>query len=172
MKWTIIVILVFAVSILSCTPAPKPEPAQEQAETPSFDEAMDSPGAYNGEWLTDFGKANEIAKELNRPILVNFTGSDWCGWCIKLSNEVFTKEAFQQYANDSLVLLKLDFPRKIPQTPEVKAANEKLARDFGVEGFPTIVLLDTKGKEINRTGYQPGGAEAYVKHLKELLAAK
>lgn len=172
MKWTIIVILVFAVSILSCTPAPKPEPAQEQAETPSFDEAMDSPKAYNGEWLTDFGKAKEIAKELNRPILVNFTGSDWCGWCIKLSNEVFTKEAFQQYANDSLVLLKLDFPRKIPQTPEVKAANEKLARDFGVEGFPTIVLLDTKGKEINRTGYQPGGAEAYVKHLKELLAAK
>ncbi|HPM04537.1 MAG TPA: thioredoxin family protein [Candidatus Cloacimonas sp.] len=172
MKWTIIIILVFAVSFLGCTPAPKPEPTQEQAPTPSFDEAMDSPKAYNGEWLTDFSKAQELAKELNRPILVNFTGSDWCSWCIKLTKEVFSKEAFVSYATDSLVLLKLDFPRKIPQTPEVKAANEKLAKDFGVQGFPTIVLLDTNGKEINRTGYQPGGAEAYVKHLQDLLAGK
>jgi protein disulfide-isomerase len=171
MKWILILVLVTSVAILGCTPAEKstPEPVNESAPDPSFDDAMGT-SVDTSVWLTDYNKALEQAKSMKRPVLVNFTGSDWCGWCIKLSNEVFTKDEFIAYAKSDLLLLKLDFPRGIPQTPEVKAANDKLAKQYGITGFPTIVLISPEGKEIARTGYQPGGAAAYVKHLQGLLA--
>jgi len=172
MKWIIILALMLSVAVLGCTPTQKPEPANEQVEAVTFDEAMDNPQVGTGEWLTDYDQALAVAKEQKRPVLINFTGSDWCSWCMKLSKEVFTQDAFINYAKGNLVLLKLDFPRSLPQTPEEKAANEKKAREYGVNGFPTIVLVDANGKELNRTGYQPGGAEAYVKHLQDLLNKK
>lgn len=119
-------------------------------------------------WLTDFDKAKAEAKEKNRPILVDFTGSDWCGWCIKLNKEVFSKEAFKNYAKDNLVLLELDFPRKKKLSDELKKQNEKLSKKYKVKGFPTILLLDAEGKVLARTGYQKGGPDAYVTHLKSL----
>ena len=171
MKWTILLLLISMITMLGCNPQPAPDkeqsPAPESQEAVDFDEAM---SAYEpGTWLTDYEEALRVAKEINKPILVNFTGSDWCSWCMKLSGEVFTKDAFIDYAKSSLVLLKLDFPRKKAQSAEEKAANEKLMNEYGVQGFPTIVLLSAEGKELNRTGYQPGGAAAYVKHLQELL---
>lgn len=120
-------------------------------------------------WLEDFAKAKAAAVEKKVPILMNFTGSDWCGWCIKLEKEVFSQKAFQDYAAKNLVLVKIDFPREIEQTAEVKAQNKKLSDEFKVRGFPTIYLVDTDGKIIGKTGYKPGGAEKYVEHLKELL---
>ncbi|MBP7310054.1 MAG: thioredoxin family protein [Candidatus Cloacimonetes bacterium] len=172
MKSILMIVLIFGVSILGCTPSEKPvaESTPVPAEEVSFDEAMST--YETGTWITDYNNALAIAKEMNRPVLVNFTGSDWCSWCIKLNKEVFSLDAFQKYAKENLVLLKLDFPRSLPQTPEMKAANEKLRDQYGVQGYPTILLVDSEGTEINRTGYQPGGAEAYVKHLQSLLAAK
>ncbi|PID28110.1 MAG: hypothetical protein CSB55_06255 [Candidatus Cloacimonadota bacterium] len=120
-------------------------------------------------WLTDMDEAAKISKETQKPILIDFTGSDWCGWCIKLDQEVFEKEAFKKYAKDNLVLVKLDFPSKIKQSEETKKHNEKWLEKYGVRGFPTILLVDHEFKVINQTGYQRGGAEAYVKHLRELL---
>ena len=120
-------------------------------------------------WLEDFAKAKAAAVEKKVPMLMNFTGSDWCGWCIKLEKEVFSQKAFQDYAAKNLVLVKIDFPREIEQTAEVKAQNKKLSDEFKVRGFPTIYLVDTDGKIIGKTGYKPGGAEKYVEHLKELL---
>lgn len=172
MKWILILVLALSFAVLGCTPNPQPDTETEQAtaEDVTFDDAMaETP---TGEWLTDYDTAMAQAKELKRPVLINFTGSDWCGWCIKLANEVFDKDAFMKYAKDNLVLLKLDFPRKLPQTAEVKAFNNQKASEFKVTGFPTILLVDATGKEINRTGYQPGGPDAYVKHLQELLAPK
>lgn len=172
MKSILMIALILGVSVLGCTPSEKPasEANPVPAEEVSFDEAMSS--YEEGTWLTDYNQALGYAKEMNRPVLINFTGSDWCSWCIKLNKEVFSLEAFDKYAKEYLVLLKLDFPRSIPQTPETKAANEKLMNQYGVQGFPTIVLVDSEGKELNRTGYQPGGVDAYVKHLQSLLAAK
>lgn len=121
-------------------------------------------------WLTDFEQAKKTAVAKKVPILVNFTGSDWCGWCMRLDKEVFSREAFKSYSKESLVLLKIDFPRKIKLPDGTVAANGKLADQFGIQGFPTIVLLDAEGKEITRTSYRQGGAEAYVDHLKALLA--
>jgi protein disulfide-isomerase len=121
------------------------------------------------EWVTDYEKAKAEAAERNVPILVNFSGSDWCGWCIKLEREVFSKPAFAQYAQENLVMLLLDFPRRKPQEDDVKARNRKLMEQFSVQGFPTILVVDATGKELARTGYQRGGADAYVEHIKSLL---
>jgi len=119
-------------------------------------------------WGTDFEKAKASAAEKGLPILIDFTGSDWCGWCIRLDKEVFSKAEFQGYASANLVLLKIDFPRK--KLPAAEAAsNQELAKTYGIQGYPTIVLADAEGKELARTGYRPGGPDAYVAHLKELL---
>jgi len=119
-------------------------------------------------WMTDLGQAKIQAAEKGIPILIDFTGSDWCGWCIRLDKEVFSKAEFQDYAKVSLVLLKIDFPRK--KLPEAEAAaNQALAKKYGIQGYPTIVLADAEGKELARTGYRPGGPQAYVEHLKGLL---
>ncbi|PKN71366.1 MAG: thioredoxin [Candidatus Cloacimonetes bacterium HGW-Cloacimonetes-3] len=173
MKWILILILVSSVALLGCSPNNKNEqdPEQKTAEGVSFDDAMGS-DFDTSKWITNYDESLKLAKSLNRPVLVNFTGSDWCSWCIKLSKEVFTEEVFLKYAKENLVLLKLDFPKSIAQTPEEKAANDKLSKQFKITGFPTIILLSPEGTELARTGYQPGGANAYVAHLKSLLAAK
>lgn len=120
-------------------------------------------------WLTSLDEAKAQAAARKVPILVDFSGSDWCGWCIRLEKEVFSKAAFKDYAKDNLVLLLVDFPRRSDQSDEVKRANQALAERFRVEGFPTILLLDAEGKELARTGYQEGGADGYIAHLKSLL---
>jgi protein disulfide-isomerase len=120
-------------------------------------------------WLENLEEAQLLSEQTDKPIFVNFTGSDWCGWCIKLHDEVFSQKEFIDYASENLILLKLDFPRNIPQTDEIKAYNRDLAIKYEVQGFPTILLLDKNADEINRTGFQYGGAEKYVAHIKELL---
>lgn len=123
-------------------------------------------------WLDNYDQAIKISKEKKIPILINFTGSDWCGWCIKLDKEVFSKKDFASYATKNLVMLKLDFPKNIKQSEEMKKANRALADKFKIEGFPTIVLINSDGKEINRTGYQEGGEKKYIEHLNSLLKKK
>ncbi len=122
-------------------------------------------------WFTDFEAAKAKAKAEQKPLLLDFTGSDWCGWCIKLDKEVFSQDAFKAYAEESLVLVEIDFPRKNDQTDETKAQNNALKDKYKIRGFPTIVILSPEGELIEKTGYQPGGAEAYVSHIKEILAS-
>lgn len=120
--------------------------------------------------MHDFEAAKAKAVKEGKPIFINFTGTDWCGWCIKLEKEVFSKKAFQDYAKEHLVLVEVDFPKKKEQTAEVKAQNAKLDKEYGVEGYPTLYLLDAQGKKLTEDiGYREGGPEAYVEHLKSLL---
>lgn len=119
-------------------------------------------------WLSDFRKAQAEAKASHKLLLLNFTGSDWCIWCKKLHAEVFTQPEFQSYAKDHLVLMTVDFPRGNPLTPEVKKQNVDLAVKYGIEGFPTIVVLNDEGKQVGALGYQPGGASAFVTELQKL----
>ena len=120
-------------------------------------------------WMTDFNAALAKAKAEKKPLLVDFTGSDWCGWCIKLDKEVFSKDAFKTFANTELVLVEIDFPNRKKQSKALKAQNKELAKKYGIRGFPTILLLSPEGEVIGKTGYQAGGPEAYIAHLKEML---
>ena len=120
-------------------------------------------------WNGNLEKAIEQAKKENKTILVNFTGSDWCIWCKRLSAEVFQQKEFEEYAKKSLVLVMLDFPKDIEQTQETKEYNNMLAQKYGIQGFPTILLINSEGKLVAQTGYQPGGAAKYVEHIKSYL---
>lgn len=120
-------------------------------------------------WLDNFEKAKIQAAKQQVPILVNFSGSDWCGWCKRLDKEVFSEEAFKKYAKENLVLFVADFPRYKSLPDEISKQNKYLANEYGIQGFPTILLVDQDGKLIARTGYRPGGPKDYIQHLKGLI---
>ena len=123
------------------------------------------------EWLTDYEQARENAREVNRPILANFSGSDWCGWCIRLDREVFSHTEFKQYAREHLILFNADLPSGTELPATLTRQNQGLVRRFGVMGFPTVLLLEHDGTVIAQTGYRPGGAADYVEHLAESIGA-
>ncbi len=125
----------------------------------------------NATWITSFTRAKAIAREHNKLILADFTGSDWCGWCIKLDEEVFEKKAFKDWARNRVVLLKVDFPRKTRQDPAEKAANKDLAKQYHITGYPTILILDAKGEKLRKWGYAEGGVQKWVEGLTTALPA-
>ncbi len=121
-------------------------------------------------WMTDFEAAKTKAKEEKKLLFVNFTGSDWCGWCIKLHNEVFDKEAFKSAAPKQFVLVELDFPHEKKLPDELKAQNDKLAKKYKIHGYPSVLLLDPDGKLVAAlVGFRAGGPEKYVENLSKLL---
>jgi len=123
--------------------------------------------AADAGWQTDYKTALEQAAKENKYVLLNFTGSDWCGWCIKLSKDTFSKPAFQEYADKNLVLVEVDFPNNKMQSDLLIKQNQELQQKYGVEGFPTLVLLDPKGKEVARNvGYLQGGPEGFINWVK------
>jgi len=120
-------------------------------------------------WLNDYKKAQQQAKSTNKVLLLNFTGSDWCGWCIKFDREVLSKPQFKDYARDNLVLVELDFPRAKAQSAEVRKQNRELAQQYEVVGFPTIIVTNSDGQKLwEFDGYFPGGPEAFVEQLQKL----
>ncbi len=124
-------------------------------------------------WLTDFEEAKTKAKTENRPILMSFSGSDWCGNCIRLDKILFQSPAFREFAKANLVLLKLDFPakKKNKLSTEQTEHNEKLAEKYNKKGvFPTTLLLDADGVVKDKMSYPLDTADDYVKSLKALMA--
>jgi thioredoxin-related protein len=119
-------------------------------------------------WQTDLKNAQEQAKSGKKLLLVDFTGSDWCGWCIKLHKEVFSKPEFQEYANKNLVLLEIDFPRAKAQADAIKKQNEQLATKYQIQGFPTIIVLNGEGQKVGELGYMEGGPSAFIAELEKL----
>lgn len=120
-------------------------------------------------WETDFAKASEQAAKSGLYMLLDFSGSDWCGWCMKLEKEVFSQKDFKTWAEKNLVCVLVDFPQQKSQSHEVKAQNEKLAEKYGVSGFPTVIILSPKGDLVARTGYREGGVKKYVAHLSKII---
>jgi len=121
-------------------------------------------------WLDDFDQALAKAKDEKKPVLLEFTGSDWCPPCIALSKNVFSKKEFMDSASQKFVLVKLDFPRGNKVLSE---KNEPFAQKFKIDGFPTVVLLDSEGKEFTRFyGGEHPTVEKFLKHLDEALEKK
>jgi thioredoxin-related protein len=123
-------------------------------------------------WMTDMDKAMKLSAKTGKPILADFSGSDWCGWCVKLDREVFSQKTFKDFAKKNLILVLLDFPRSKPMTAKLKKQNAALAAKYGIRGYPTVLLLDSKGKVIVKTGYRSGGPQKYIKFLKSKIPAK
>lgn len=119
-------------------------------------------------WDDDYEKALAKAKAEKKMVLLDFTGSDWCGWCIKLDKEVFSKKQFKDYAKENLVLVEVDFPQGKRQTKKVKEQNAKLQQEHGVRGYPTIIVLNSEGQKVGQLGYMEGGPEPFLAKLNEL----
>ncbi len=130
-------------------------------------------------WETDMSKAVERAEKENKVIMLFFTGSDWCGWCIRLQNEVFKQADFKSWAQEKVVLVELDFPRNTPQSEDIKNQNVTLSQMFEVKGYPTVwfVKPSKAGEKINlekigSTGYVAGGPGAWLLGANQILGVK
>jgi thiol:disulfide interchange protein len=130
--------------------------------------AVSAPALPPGQWTTDYEKALVAAKAENRHVLLFFTGSDWCGWCQRLDSEILSTADFREFASKRLILVKLDFPRNSPQAAGLQAQNDRLAKIHSIQGFPTMVFLNSAGKRVAEFGYEEGGPAPFLKKLKKL----
>ena len=131
-------------------------------------------------WETDINKAISASNKTKKPMLLFFTGSDWCGWCIRLQKEVLKTPEFAEWATKNVVLVELDYPRRTPQTPELQAQNAQLQQFFGIRGYPTVWFangtVDKEGKtaftQLGSTGYVAGGPTAWLGVANGILQKK
>lgn len=131
-------------------------------------------GAELGVWTMDAAAAYDLAKEQGKPVFMNFTGSDWCGWCKLMDGKVFSTEAWQAYAKENLVLLWIDFPKDKTLVPEeIAPQNEALSKQYGIQGFPTYVVLGPDGTELGRLGADRNATpEKFIESLNEVLVVQ
>ena len=139
----------------------KEEPPVKTADTSASDSAK--PG-----WLTSYEQAQKEAQTGNKLLLMDFTGSDWCGWCIMLDREVFSKPEFKEYARTDLVLLELDFPRRKKMPAETVKQNQQLAMQYQIMAFPTVVVLNGSGQVVGALGYVKGGPSVFIAELEKI----
>jgi protein disulfide-isomerase len=121
--------------------------------------------ALGGDWQTDYNSALEKAKAENKRVLLDFTGSDWCGPCIQLNKEVLSRPEFLTYADKHLILVEIDYPQRKRQSPELVKQNRELGRQYGIDekGYPTVILLDPAGKVVAEfTGYSGENAAEFI----------
>lgn len=128
-------------------------------------------------WQTDMKKAMEISKKSKKPLFLFFTGSDWCGWCMRLQKEVFKTPEFEKWAKKNVILVELDYPRQTPQKPEIQKQNMELQQSFAIQGYPTVWFVNASKKDgkinlekIGSTGYVAGGPTAWLAAADQILA--
>ncbi len=123
-------------------------------------------------WYTDMEEAKKVAEKEDKDLFLDFTGSDWCQYCMALESQVFSKPEFKKEGPINFVLVKIDFP-KYKELPEgEREKNERLAMKYEVEGYPTIILADAKGRAYGKTGYSGGGADYFVNHIQQFVLVK
>ncbi len=122
-------------------------------------------------WYSDYDKAEKVAREDHKPMFLFFTGSDWCGYCMKLKKEVLDTSAFNKAVGNKYVFVDIDFPMHKNQSAALKKKNQKLANKYGITGYPTVILLDDHQKKVAEMGYEPGGPAGYIKKLDKLLGS-
>jgi thioredoxin-related protein len=138
------------------------------SESSTAEETTKASASAKTGWLTNYAEAQQEAKSQNKLLLMDFTGSDWCGYCILLNKEIFSKPEFKEYASKNLILFEADFPRRKELPAEMVEQNQRLAMKYQIQGFPTIVVLNSSGKELAQLGYMRGGPEAFIAELEKL----
>ncbi len=139
--------------------------------------SITSQAQENQTWHTDINKAIAISKKENKPLFLFFTGSDWCGWCIRLQKEVFKTPEFSAWAKDNVVLVDLDFPRRTPQDPAIQKQNAELQEIFAVQGYPTVWFVKPtlkNGKnnleQLGSSGYLAGGPSTWIDNANSIVS--
>lgn len=125
--------------------------------------------AASADWLTDHDAAFKRARQDGRHVLMLFTGSDWCGLCKALKAEVFNTTEFRSFAQRNLVLLEIDFPRNKRQPEALRRQNERLAREWEVDAYPTVAVMTPAGKVLGGIGYEQGGVKPWLAKLEKIL---
>ena len=162
-QWMLIFVLGVTLIATGCTM--KPLKGSLFKAPPNSSEASASASA----WLDSFDKAQEISAATGKPILADFTGTDWCVWCQRLRAEVFDQPEFLEWANENVVLLELDYPKHGRQSATIKSQNAELKGRYGIDSYPTVLLIDASGNELGRTGYVKGGPDAWIPAAESLL---
>lgn len=156
MKRAFLALGIFGILLANLPVLAGPPKADPEPKTETVQQTEASP------WLTSWEAAVKESEQTGKPILMDFTGSDWCGWCMKLKAEVFETPEFQQWAAQNVVLLEVDFPRGTALPEEQARQNDELASKYGIQGFPTIVFADHTGKELGTIGYEEGGPQSWI----------
>ena len=177
----IVLVVILAVYFLAGPKAPPPAAESAAGAAEAKPAAAAAPkgkaaiaGAVPGEWTMDLDAAQALAAETGLPLFLNFTGSDWCGWCRMMDKQVFSQDAWKTYAKENLVLVWIDFPKDKSLVPDAFVErNAKLMREFEVGGFPTFVLLDSDGQtRLGQTGAsRDADPERFIAELEDVLLA-
>ncbi len=126
--------------------------------------------ALDNQWTENLDQAEIKAQQNQKYIFVNFSGSDWCHWCITMEKEILNTVEFKEFAKDNLILVSIDFPKRKKQDKALKQRNDALAKEYGIRGFPSVAIIDPAGELVTITGYRRGGAKNYIKHLEQIIA--
>ncbi|MBJ7449280.1 MAG: thioredoxin family protein [Parachlamydiales bacterium] len=126
-------------------------------------------GSNSINWYTNYENALADAQKNNKPIFILFEGSDWCYWCQKLDKEVLNTTQFANMMADKMVFVKMDFPMKNPLPQDQAEYNDQIRTKFGVEGYPSVVILNSNGNRLANMGYMPGGAANYADHVMAVI---
>ena len=130
-------------------------------------------------WETNLDKAAAVSMKTKKPLFLFFTGSDWCGWCMRLQKEVLNTPEFAAWAKDNVILVEVDFPRRSPQLPETQKQNNELQQIFQVQGYPTVWFSTPTKKDgkinldkIGSIGYVAGGPSKWLEGANQIIAVK
>ena len=142
-----------------------------QTKTAKSTATADDYKAHQDGWLVNLDEAYELSKETGKPIMANFTGSDWCGWCKRLSANVFVHDEFKRWANENVILLELDYPRRFKIPAKYQAQNANLQKAFQVRGFPTIWVFNLdRDEQLNQFSIEALGKTGYTKTVQEFTS--
>ncbi len=117
------------------------------------------------QWYTNYQEAVAKAKAEKKSLVLFFTGSDWCGWCKKMENEILSTGEFAKTAGNNFIFVMLDFPMNKTLPQNITDQNAELKQKYGITGYPTIIVLDSNENFVAETGYRSGGGKAYADYL-------
>ena len=138
----------------------KPQPKSPVGANSSVVQTSYEAQISDPQWLTSLPEAISQAQSESKLILLDFTGSDWCHYCVKLKKEVFDSPDFKAWASDNVVLLEIDFPRRSQLPPKIQQQNEMLKSRYEISSYPTVLLVDPEGNVKAKMGYQNGQSPA------------
>lgn len=145
--------------------------SQQQPQNIATEKTAELYTAENPGWLVNVDEAFALSKKSGKPIMANFTGSDWCGWCKRLTASVFSQETFKQWAEKNVVLLELDFPRRKTLPQNIQAQNANLQQAFQVSGYPTVWVFNlSKDEKLNQYSIEALGKTGYTATVEEFTA--